>query len=162
MHSLPSMHHPGAADFVRACAAALSSVPRGKAALYIGGEALLEEGVQAETCSYVQLRSVSSKGVSSACACLVMSHDTPFACSHTGMALMPRICGFICVRPLPPHPSCSHTSLYTAGGALHNAGLIAGATGSALLVATSFARMDRGHGLPCPTCLPYFPQEAAA
>lgn len=43
---------------------------------------------------------------------------------------------------------------------MHAAGLVAAATGATLLASTSFARMDRGAGRPCPTRLPYFPQEA--
>eukprot|EP00967_Tisochrysis_lutea_P135580 scaffold240847_cov18-Tisochrysis_lutea.AAC.1 len=35
---------PGAAEFVRACAAAIRAAPRGKVALFVGGEALLEKG----------------------------------------------------------------------------------------------------------------------
>lgn len=34
----------GAAQFVRACAAAIKKAPKGKVGLYIGGEALLEKG----------------------------------------------------------------------------------------------------------------------
>ncbi|KAL4420103.1 hypothetical protein ABPG77_000584 [Micractinium sp. CCAP 211/92] len=48
------------------------------------------------------------------------------------------------------------------GGALESCGRIATATGAALLCENAFARLDRGAGLPCPTRLPYFPQEAAA
>ncbi|KAF5833363.1 thiamine diphosphate-binding protein [Dunaliella salina] len=80
---------PGAAEYVRACAAAMKAAPKGKVALFVGGEALLEKG-----------------------------------------------------------------------GALRAAGLVAAATGAALVCGTNFARMDRGAGLPCPTRLPYFPQEA--
>lgn len=43
-----------------------------------------------------------------------------------------------------------------------HAGLVAAATGAALLCENAFARLDRGMGLPSPARLPYFPQEAAA
>jgi acetolactate synthase-1/2/3 large subunit len=47
-------------------------------------------------------------------------------------------------------------------GALKAAGQIAAAVGAVLLCENSFARLDRGQGLPAVQRLPYFPQDAAA
>jgi acetolactate synthase-1/2/3 large subunit len=47
-------------------------------------------------------------------------------------------------------------------GALKAAGQIAAAVGAVLLCENSFARLDRGEGLPAVQRLPYFPQDAAA
>jgi acetolactate synthase-1/2/3 large subunit len=47
------------------------------------------------------------------------------------------------------------------GGALEATGRIASATGAVLLCENSFARLDRGAGLPAVRRLPYFPQDAA-
>ena len=47
------------------------------------------------------------------------------------------------------------------GGALRLCGEIARVSGAAFLCENAFARVDRGGGLPCPTRLPYFPQDAA-
>jgi acetolactate synthase-1/2/3 large subunit len=52
--------------------------------------------------------------------------------------------------------------LVSAGGAFSAAGRIAASLGATLLCEALPARIDRGHGLPNGTRLPYFPQEAAA
>lgn len=82
---------PAATQFLNNCAEALRNCSRGKAAIYIGGQAALADN-----------------------------------------------------------------------GALQSAGRIASALGAALFCENSFARLDRGAGLPAVQRLPYFPQDAAA
>ncbi|KAL6776627.1 hypothetical protein ACKKBG_A21880 [Auxenochlorella protothecoides x Auxenochlorella symbiontica] len=57
---------------------------------------------------------------------------------------------------------CGGKALIDDEGALRLLGQIAAASGADLLCENSFARVDRGHGLPKFRRVPYFPQEASA
>jgi acetolactate synthase-1/2/3 large subunit len=56
---------------------------------------------------------------------------------------------------------CGGDALIADDGALQAAGDVAAMVDAVLLCENAFARIDRGGGLPHPTRLPYFPQDAA-
>lgn len=140
---------PGTEEFVRDLAAAMRAASRGRLGIYCGGKALIDAG------TWVRLgRAV----------CMVMHvrgrvrQVLPASACQPGVDWLDPVGRDDRPSPRDSGPASRSVPLAHPEGALRLLGQIAAASGADLLCENSFARVDRGHGLPKFRRVPYFPQ----